>query len=280
MKHEKFQEFIAPIWELSPGSTLEKSCALVEPLKQWNRSTFGHIKQKKARILARLAGIQKALCHGPNDSLNNLETVLIEEFNGILDQEAIFWHKKSRVKSLQEGDRNTKFFHMSTIIRRRKNKIDRLKNDAGIWVDEADGIKYLAMNYFSDLFSPAHVPTSRFAIPNLFPCIDSGELASLVTTIDLEEIKASLFSIGGIKALGRDGFPALFYEKHWNTCANDIFKLVDQGFKEYRIPEGLNSTLITLVPKVDNSTSMIQFRPISLCCTLYKVISKILVARL
>ncbi|CAL8989537.1 unnamed protein product [Prunus brigantina] len=113
------------------------------------------------------------------------------------------------------------------------------------------------MSYFSDLFSPAHVPTNKFAIPNLFPSIDSGELASLVTTVDLEEIKASLFSIGGIKAPGRDGFPACFYQKHWNICANDIFKLVDQGFKECRIPDGLNSTLITLVPKVDNPTSMI-----------------------
>ncbi|CAL9010431.1 unnamed protein product [Prunus brigantina] len=100
---------------------------------------------------------------------------------------------------------------MSTIIRRRKNKIDRLKNDAGVWVDEAEDIKYLAMNYFIDLFSPAHVPTSRSATPNLFPCIDPGQLASLVTTVDLEEIKVSLFSIGGIKAPGRDGFPACFY---------------------------------------------------------------------
>ena len=41
--------------------------------------------KQKVRILARLVGIQKALCQGPNDFLNNLETVRIEEFNGILD---------------------------------------------------------------------------------------------------------------------------------------------------------------------------------------------------
>lgn len=42
----------------------------------------------------------------------------------------------------------------------------------------------------------------------------------------------------------------------------------------------LNAALITLVPKVENPHSMVHFRPISLCRTLHKVISKILVARL
>ncbi|CAL2267139.1 unnamed protein product [Prunus armeniaca] len=42
----------------------------------------------------------------------------------------------------------------------------------------------------------------------------------------------------------------------------------------------INETLIALVPKVERPVSMTQLRPISLCNTLYKVISKILVARL
>lgn len=42
----------------------------------------------------------------------------------------------------------------------------------------------------------------------------------------------------------------------------------------------MNNTLIALVPKVDNPTSMSNLRLISLCNTTYKIISKILVARL
>ncbi|XP_021828885.1 uncharacterized protein LOC110769256, partial [Prunus avium] len=246
LKHENFPEFIAQNWELSYGSALDKSCALVEPLKQWNLSVFGHLKQKKARILARLAGLQKALHQGPNTFLINLESILVADFNYILDQEAMFWRQKSRVKWLQEGDRNTKFFHLSTIIRRRRNKIDRLKNDAGLWVEESDGIKNLAMQYFSELFSPAPVATNSFTIPNMFPSIDPGALESLVADVDMEEVKVNLFSIGGLKAPGVDGFPACFYQKQWNTCANDILDLVHQSIQDCRIPGGLNSTMITL----------------------------------
>ena len=56
--------------------------------------------------------------------------------------------------------------------------------------------------------------------------------------------------------------------------------MVKLVFSSGKIPCGLNHTLITLVPKVASPQDMSLFRPISLCCTLYKVISKILVSRI
>lgn len=56
--------------------------------------------------------------------------------------------------------------------------------------------------------------------------------------------------------------------------------MVSKAFADCHVAEGLNGTLITLVPKVVSSQTMAQFHPISLCCTLYKVLSKIIVARL
>ncbi|KAK9904390.1 hypothetical protein M0R45_000756 [Rubus argutus] len=46
------------------------------------------------------------------------------------------------------------------------------------------------------------------------------------------------------------------------------------------VPEGLNHSIISLIPKVPGPQVMTQFRPISLCITVYKVISKIIVARI
>jgi hypothetical protein len=46
------------------------------------------------------------------------------------------------------------------------------------------------------------------------------------------------------------------------------------------IPEGWNDTTVVLIPKVDDPERITQFRPISLCNVIYKIISKMLAARL
>ena len=46
------------------------------------------------------------------------------------------------------------------------------------------------------------------------------------------------------------------------------------------IPSGWNDTTIVMIPKVDNPDKVAQFRPISLCNVVYKVISKMLAGRL
>ncbi|XP_034211169.1 uncharacterized protein LOC117624139 [Prunus dulcis] len=280
LKHDQFHDFISQRWDQGSGSALAKSRSLVEPLKHWNLVVFGHLKQRKARLLARLIGIQRVLCHRPNRFLTHLEESLSNEYNIILDQEALFWQQKSRVKWLQEGDRNTKFFHISTIVRRRRNKIEKLMNNVGVWVEEAIELKDLAVDYFMGLFCANQPDNANLPMPKLFPSLREDELNPLVASIDINEVKESLFNIGSLKTPGVDGFPACFYQNQWQLCGNDIFNLVTEAFKECRIPEGLNATLVTLIPKIDNPMSMIHFRPISLCCTLYKVISKVIVARL
>ena len=47
-----------------------------------------------------------------------------------------------------------------------------------------------------------------------------------------------------------------------------------------RIPACFNSTFIALIPKVDNPLSLADFRPISLCYCIYKVIAKVVARRL
>lgn len=63
-------------------------------------------------------------------------------------------------------------------------------------------------------------------------------------------------------------------------CETDITRFILNCFDTASIPSYVNETLVTLIPKVANPMRMTQLRPISLCNTLYKVISKIIVNRL
>ena len=83
-----------------------------------------------------------------------------------------------------------------------------------------------------------------------------------------------------LKALGPDGFPVLFYKRYWSIVGEVVTKAVTSFFVSGSMPKEVNSSLIVLIPKSQNPTSFNNFRPISLCNVVYKIISKILVAKL
>lgn len=61
---------------------------------------------------------------------------------------------------------------------------------------------------------------------------------------------------------------------------HDIKKFIDGFHQSGRWPRGLNSSFITLIPKIDSPINLNDFRPISLVGCLYKIVTKILASRI
>ena len=59
-----------------------------------------------------------------------------------------------------------------------------------------------------------------------------------------------------------------------------ICQVVIEAMNSGIVPNALNLTNIVLILKVKNPTSVTEFRPISLCNVLYKLISKVLANRM
>jgi hypothetical protein len=60
----------------------------------------------------------------------------------------------------------------------------------------------------------------------------------------------------------------------------EVVSAVKRFFMDGVILEGLNDTVIVLIPKGSNPESFMDYEPISLCNVLYKITSKCLVNRL
>ena len=117
------------------GSDLLKLCTkqlnTQMALKKWNKEVFGHCQRRIDVLLTKIQEIQKE--DGTEENCRK-EAHLQAELNEWLLRNEILWKQKSREVWLKEGDKNSKFFHLSTIIRRRRNSIDAIRNDSGEWI--------------------------------------------------------------------------------------------------------------------------------------------------
>ncbi|XP_011016286.1 PREDICTED: uncharacterized protein LOC105119798 [Populus euphratica] len=111
-------------------------------------------------------------------------------------------------------------------------------------------------------------------------CLSSDSQALLLASVSPEEIQKAVFSIGDDKAPGPDGYSSLFFKQAWHIISEDFCSTVQDFFHSGKLLKQINHSIIALVPKSSNVTSPSDFRPISCCNVIYKVIAKILAARL
>ncbi|KAL1198538.1 putative ribonuclease H protein [Cardamine amara subsp. amara] len=102
----------------------------------------------------------------------------------------------------------------------------------------------------------------------------------LTSEVTEEEIYKVLFSMPNNKSPGPDGYNSEFFKEVWPIIGKEFIIGVQSFFAKGFLPKGINSTILALVPKKQSSTEMKDYRPISCCNVLYKVISKILANRL
>ena len=105
----------------------------------------------------------------------------------------------------------------------------------------------------------------------------NDELAALFQRI---EVKLAMKQMDPLKALGSDGMPPIFFQQFWPTVGEDVTEIVLTCLNSGTIPPYINRTFITLIPKVKSPVKVSEFRPITLCNTLYKIISRVLANRL
>ncbi|GKV30099.1 hypothetical protein SLEP1_g38957 [Rubroshorea leprosula] len=106
------------------------------------------------------------------------------------------------------------------------------------------------------------------------------QLSSLAHPPTMDEIWRALNSMKPFKAPGSDGVHPFFYQKLWEHTRSKVCIDILQAFSTSTVPLGWNNCLLVLIPKVENPESITQFRPIGLCNTSYKIISKLLVNRI
>ncbi|KAH9769811.1 reverse transcriptase domain-containing protein [Citrus sinensis] len=173
-----------------------------------------------------------------------------KQIDDLLIDKEIYWRQRSRAVWLREGDKNTKYFHSKATARKRKNKIRGIVDERNKWTEEVDEIERIFCDYFDNMFT-SNNPTMHQLESALkgMPCKISSEMNAHLDQPYIEvEITKALSQMHPTKAPAPNGLPTAFFQKHWKS--------------------------------IDKPRKVGDYRPISLCNVIYRIIAKTVANRL
>lgn len=129
---------------------MRKLNACSKGLWEWSRKHFPNNRKRIDEIMVKLKELQ---ARESNNEIRKLIKEYEEELEVVWSREERFWLQRSRIKWLWWGDRNTKFFHQRTLMRRQRNRVTRLKDENGMWLEEEEQIAERIKGYFQELFT-------------------------------------------------------------------------------------------------------------------------------
>ncbi|KAL9663483.1 hypothetical protein QQ045_018870 [Rhodiola kirilowii] len=186
---------------------------------------------------------------------------------------------KARLSWLKEGDRNSKLFHAAMRVRRFQNRL-QLDIGEGEPTSDRDVIGERAVAFFQDLFQGYSSPPGVEQFDMFEKVLTDDDNAKLVAVPDADEVLNEIKGMGLSSAPGPDGFTGQFFLSCWDIVRDDVMKAMIGFFQGMQIPKSISSTLLVLIPKVPQASSISQLRPISLCNFVHKIFSRILMSRL
>ncbi|KAK3228886.1 hypothetical protein Dsin_000767 [Dipteronia sinensis] len=261
---------------------LERSSRLIdnfiEVLDDCGLSDLGNLRVEICKQQKQLQRATTSIHPGSLSLIREIE----RNIDILMEKEEAYWKQRSRVEWLQCGVKNTRYFHWRASARRSRNEINGMYDMSGNWCVSYTDIKQIVVGYFSGMFKTNY--PSRICMNEVLSSVQPRMSITARNMLDNlfthAEIKKAVFDMAPTKAPEPDELSTLFYQKYWKIVRDSVVAASLRYLNDGESIQMVNDTLICLIPKVESTVRITDFRPISLCNVIYKIVAKDLANRM
>ena len=252
------------------------------------RALSRRYSQQLARVRrARIKSLENTLFHLHRRQQNGEDvSVWLNEAKTDLELEHLHAANGARIRSreqwAEEGETSSSYFLRKEKSRAIKRLFSGIKNAQGMVVSSISAIIRVWCLFYVQLFTAAIlVPTDQaFFIDSLERSLSPAESTLCEGVINEEECLKALRQMKSNKSPGVDGLPYEFYTCFWPVFGEDLVSVYNDCFSSGCLSFSQRTGLITLLYKKGDKLDTKNWRPISLLCTDYKILAKVLTNRL
>ncbi|KAJ3583913.1 hypothetical protein NHX12_015410 [Muraenolepis orangiensis] len=160
--------------------------------------------------------------------------------------------------------------------------IHSLLSGTGQEITEPSQIRRRAVSFYSTLYTSEYEEgeTLSEGFCNGLPQVSEEANSQLEGPLTIQELQTALQGMQGRRAPGIDGLSVEFYKAYWDVLSHDLLDVFNESLASGSMPVSCRRAVITLLPKKGNLQDIKNWRPVSLLCVDYKILSKALATRL
>lgn len=147
------------------------------------------------------------------------------------------------------------FFHTSTMIRRRSNKIESLRNSERRWIEGREGLQSMAVEFYEQLFKSDPTRGGVY-ITGHFPSMPQEQKDVWNAGWTESEVKKALGGMGSWKSPGPDGYQPGFFKRTWEPTGGNVLSFVQDVLGGGEVTDDDAEALLVLVPNETRPSSL------------------------
>ena len=170
---------------------------------------------------------------------------------------------------------------IADVKKREETRINQLQDAKGRKLSGQVEIQQIVEKFYRELYTLEERPGNfDYFLNNISKTVDNKFIEKLEKPLTGGEIFSALKSLPEGRSPGIDGIPTEFYVEFWDDLNLTMLDLFNYILQERSLTKTQKKGLITLLPKKGDTSLIENWRPVSVLCADYKLLSKVIVNRI